>query len=231
MPASNPGSAEAQVLVAAPPGIDVPDLAAKLREDLARIAAGTRLSHLDLVTAVARNELAELPHLAASEGLSWDLILTLRGADNALAEAIPVLASSLSPLIDRDRSAICAGVRHTILPGDGPIRLFFGLRRLPRLTQAAFHDYWLNVHADFGRRLIPPYSYHQIHVHAAMSAKAAVLAQLPDAALDGIVEVHFPDLDAFVAQLSRPDVAVEALADERNFIDHARSVFHVYRDR
>lgn len=225
---AGPAATEAQLLLAARSGTQVTDLAATLRENLAGLAAGTPLQ-TELATAVARDELADVPHLAASEGPAWDLIVTLRGDENTLADALPRFAAMLPPSIDRGRSAVAAGVRHSILPGTGPVRLFFGLRRLARLTQDAFHDYWLNVHADFGRRLIPPYTYHQVHVYAEASAAAAAASGLPDPGLDGIVEVHFPDVPAFVAQLSRPEVSVDALADERNFIDHARSVFHVYR--
>ena len=62
-----------------------------------------------------------------------------------------------------------------------------------------------------------------------MTAAMAAAAGLSPSTLDGVVEVHFPDIAAFVAQLSRSEVAEEALADERNFIDHARSIFWAYR--
>jgi len=46
---------------------------------------------------------------------------------------------------------------------------------------------------------------------------------------DGIAECLFPDLAAFHAQMARAEVAVEALEDEKNFIDHARSTFGLFR--
>ena len=87
----------------------------------------------------------------------------------------------------------------------------------------------MNVHSDFGRRLIPPYSYHQLHARADLTNQAASAGGLPASTFDGIVEVHFPDMDALVAQVTRPSVAKDALEDERNFIDHARSAFFVYQ--
>jgi hypothetical protein len=104
----------------------------------------------------------------------------------------------------------------------------FALARLPRLTLDEFHDYWLNRHAALGRRLIPPYTYHQLHADPAASDGLASRTGLAASRFDGVVEVHFPDLQAFVRQLQRPEVAEEALADEKNFIDHSRSIFWAY---
>ncbi|MES2301907.1 MAG: EthD domain-containing protein, partial [Pseudomonadota bacterium] len=98
------------------------------------------------------------------------------------------------------------------------------------LTRAAFHDYWLNRHAQIGRRLIPPFTYHQLHADAALTQRAATTSGLTPSDYDGIVEVHFPDTDALIRQLSRTEVAQEALEDEKNFIDHARSRFWAFRE-
>ncbi len=173
--------------------------------------------------------LPTLAHVGEPDPALPDAILTLRAAPEAIFAVLPAVMRALAPAVDRTRSSLLASHRHAILPGGEAIRLFFGLRRLERLTLAGFHDYWLNRHAELGRRLIPPYSYHQLHADGAMTAAMAMAAGLPPSTLDGVVEVHFPDIAAFVAQLSRPEIADEALADERNFIDHARSIFWAYR--
>lgn len=85
------------------------------------------------------------------------------------------------------------------------------------------------VHADNGRRLLPPYSYHQIHAREDWALRTSESLGLRSSGFDDIVECHFPDVQAFKVQLSRPDVSDEALADERNFIDHARSIPALYR--
>lgn len=172
-----------------------------------------------LAIALPDDALPALAHVATRDAEVPDALVTLTGKQDAAA---------LVALADPVRSRAFAGVRHAILPGRDTIRLFFGLRRLPALTRAAFQDYWLNHHADFGRRLIPPYSYHQIHNAAA--ADSVPGAALMPATYDGIVEVHFPDVAALVRQLSRADVAEGALEDEKNFIDHARSRFWAFRE-
>ncbi|MEO0033869.1 MAG: hypothetical protein RIS94_3627, partial [Pseudomonadota bacterium] len=157
------------------------------------------------------------------------------GRDPAVPDALVTVTSfgGVAPLValaDAARSTVAAGTRHAVLPGRDAIRLFFGLRRLPTLTREGFHDYWLNHHAEIGRRLIPPYTYHQIHADAAMTDGAAAATGLAASTYDGLVEVHFPDIDAFVRQLSRPEIAAEALEDEKNFIDHSRSQFWAFRE-
>ena len=198
----------------------------KITEDVAGAGASS-----DWVTLVPAEALAALPHVAESgHARAADAILTVVGNDRSVADAVKMIGKSLNEISDLPHSRVTGGQRHPILPGTAPIRLFFGLRRLERLSRAEFQDYWLNVHADFGRRLIPPYTYHQIHAEEYLTGELTRLSGVPSSPLDGIVEVHFPDIDALIRQLMRPDVASEALADERNFIDHARSAFHVYSD-
>lgn len=170
-----------------------------------------------LAMALPDDALPALAHVATRDAEVPDAVATLTEAQDAAA---------LLALADPVRSRLFTGIRHAILPGRNTIRLFFGLRRLPALSRAAFQNYWLNHHADIGRRLIPPYTYHQIHNAAGSEAVANPMA----ATYDGIVEVHFPDIAALVSQLSRSDVAVEALEDEKNFIDHARSRFWAFRE-
>ncbi|MFA7585415.1 MAG: EthD domain-containing protein [Novosphingobium sp.] len=169
-----------------------------------------------------------LPGLAHADGLAPglpDVLVTLP------ASATAEIVAATDGMFNREASALLAFRRHAVLPGSDAIRLYFGLRRLPHLSLEGFHDYWLNKHADIGRKLIPPYTYHQLHADPAATAHWAETVGIPASTLDGVVEVHFPDVDAFVRQLSREDVASEALADERNFIDHSRSQFWAYRER
>ncbi|MDF8335320.1 EthD domain-containing protein [Novosphingobium cyanobacteriorum] len=169
-----------------------------------------------LALALAAEALPALAHAAQRDAEVPDALVRLPdGAD----------AAALVALSDADRSEAFTGVRHAVLPGGDAIRLFFGLHRLERLSRAEFHDYWLNRHAQIGRRLIPPYTYHQIH-----ACDGPDLEGLRRSTFDGIVEVHFPDAEALVKQLSRSEVAEEALADERNFIDHARSRFWAFTE-
>lgn len=206
------------------PEADETTLTAALREAVA-LCHGIET---ELATITPPTALPALAHVAAPDKELPDAILTLRASGEALFARLPDVAMALESVVDRARSSLLAADRHTILPGRNAIRLFFGLRRLETLTLEAFQDYWLNRHAELGRRLIPPYSYHQLHTDPVATLAAAPRAGISASTFDGVVEVHFPDIGAFVAQLSRPEVAEEALADERRFIDHARSIFWAY---
>lgn len=199
---------ETHLLLFAPEGADLAAWGAALRQALPQGAT--------LALALPAEALPSLAHAAGRDPEVPDALVRLpEGAD----------AAALVALSDADRSEVFKGIRHAVLPGGNAIRLFFGLRRLDRLSRAEFQDYWLNRHAEFGRRLIPPYTYHQIH-----ACDGPGSAALGGSTFDGIVEVHFPDVAALVRQLSRSEVAEEALADERNFIDHARSRFWAFAE-
>ena len=211
------------IFCAVKPGVDASRLESGLQ------ALGGRIPDIELATLLPRDSLPALAHVAEASDTLPDAIVTLRRDPRDNLHSLSEVMAALAPLIDSSRSSVLVTQRHAILPGSDAIRLFFGLRRLERLTLAGFHDYWLNHHAELGRRLIPPYTYHQLHSDPVATAALARSLGVAAATFDGVVEVHFPDLDAFVRQLSRPEVAEEALADERNFIDHARSIFWAYR--
>ncbi|MCH7628013.1 MAG: EthD domain-containing protein [Proteobacteria bacterium] len=204
---------ERHLLLFRPAGMDEAAFEAGL---LAALPTGATLA-----LALPDSALPALAHAAGRDAQVPDALVRLPdGAD----------AAALIALSDAQRGSALAGTRHAVLSGGDAIRLFFGLRRLPNLTRAALHDYWLNHHAQIGRRLIPPYTYHQIHADEAATGALAAQADLAASTYDGMVEVHFPDVDAFVRQLSRADVATEALEDEKNFIDHSRSQFWAFRE-
>ncbi|MGV3768490.1 MAG: EthD domain-containing protein [Sphingobium phenoxybenzoativorans] len=212
---------EAQLMLKAKPG-----LAANLLSEMARAGKSGEV-------AVARRLPDEaLPSLAHAASAAPDLpdciVSSCAEHDSDLERTMADLAKRMRPL--SAEASLVVVRRHAVLPGRDAIRLFFGLRRLERLSLPAFHDYWLHRHAAIGRRLIPPHSYHQLHADPGLSAQIAEAASVQPSTLDGIVEVHFPDVPALIAQLSRPEVAEEALADERNFIDHARSIFWAYAE-
>lgn len=167
-----------------------------------------------------------IPALTRADGPDLalpDMIATLPN-DIPLAATLDTLRAR----IDKRHSRLAVVERHTVLEGRDTIRLFYGLRRLSHLTLAEFHDYWLNTHADYGRRMIPPYSYHQLHCQPDAADTLANETGLSASDLDGIVEVDFPSVEALIAQLTRPDVAHDAFEDEQRFIDHARSMIWAY---
>lgn len=158
-----------------------------------------------------------------------DILVSLAGEDQvAVVRHFARLASEiglgLSPA-----SAILGARRHCILPGDGPVRLFYAISRLPGLSREQFQHYWLNQHAELGRQLIPPYSYFQSHSDDQLNTSLADATGLTVSPFDGVVALHFPDRDACDRQLGRADVNAIALEDEKKFIDHERVLMGCYR--
>lgn len=161
-----------------------------------------------------------------------EVVLSLYGDDAAMTQdAAVALLSEVRGGVDPLRSSALMCDRLQILPGQGPVRIYYGLRRLRTLTRDEFLHYWLHHHADIGRQLIPPYSYIQSHADTILTTSFAERCQLPASTLDGVVTVHFPDLAACQRQLARDDVGDIAIEDERRFIDHERVEFGVFSVR
>ncbi len=104
------------------------------------------------------------------------------------------------------------------------IALVYCLRRLPGLSLQEFQDHWLEHHSQFGRRNRAVRRYVQYHtlandpIREAM-AQAAVTRDEP---YDGVAIAWFDDAAALQAAMQTSEVA-DALADEKAFIDAARS--------
>jgi len=151
-----------------------------------------------------------------------DMIIVIfaeREAD--VVDAVASLSTALKGIAG-SKTRILGQQRHEILSADGAVRLFYALSRLPGMSRRDFQDYWLNTHAEFGRRFIPPYSYIQAHTDGDFTAMLCGCSGWAASAFDGVVAVHFPDLEAAQRQLSQDYVTTIALEDERRFIDHSR---------
>lgn len=161
-----------------------------------------------------------------------EVVLSLHGDDAAQTQdAAGALLSAVRGDVDPSRSSALVCDRLQILPGQEPVRIYYGLRRLQALTREEFQHYWLHHHADVGRQLIPPYSYFQSHTDTDQTTSFAARCGLPVSTLDGVVAVHFPDLAACQRQLARDDVGDIAIEDERRFIDHERVEFGIFSVR
>jgi hypothetical protein len=149
--------------------------------------------------------------------------------ETVLLEAVEGAASVLGEWIDASRSAAILGEERVIVPGRHPVLLVFALRRRRELGAEEFHAYWRDTHAEVGEAVPGLPGYRQLHGEAAANRAAAAAAGVAMADFDGAAEGYYPDLAAFAAVMGQPEVAVDALEDEKRFIDHARSVIGVYR--
>lgn len=159
-----------------------------------------------------------------------DIIVTLKSADPLpMLNELRIILDAIEGLVDGSACRVLGTRSYEILAGWGPVRIYYGLHRLPDMTREDFCRYWLGHHADIGRRLIPPYSYFQSHADETLNKIASAQCTLDISPLDGIVNVHFPNLAAAQEQLANEKVATEALEDEKKFIDHNRVQFGLYQ--
>jgi len=109
------------------------------------------------------------------------------------------------------------------------IKLVFCLRRRPDMDEAEFHRYWREVHGPLAASFAPVLGirkYVQVHTVAGPVGDAIASDRGAPEHFDGVAELWFDSVDALVAATLSPEgvAAAAALhADEKTFIDHARS--------
>jgi uncharacterized protein (TIGR02118 family) len=106
------------------------------------------------------------------------------------------------------------------------LHIFYFITRKPTLTDAAFHQYWLDTHGPIVRKIGELKRYVQLH---------RVPFPGQNSPYDGAAEVWVED-EAAMASLARSPAYLDgALADEPNFIDMSRTEWlttedHVFID-
>lgn len=193
----------------------------------------TRTTHADRHAALAclairhpSDPTQQVAHGAVGEGRAFDAAYTLcitPDDDRALEEQIASPLSAIRELIDPEHTAVLVGTEHTVVPGEHPIAVIYPIRRLSHMSQNQFSDYWLNTHARFGQTLEGVRGYRQFHVDQRRSAAAARALGLGIADFSGVAWAYQASIADIREMLSRPEVAEEALEDEKNFIDLDRS--------
>lgn len=109
------------------------------------------------------------------------------------------------------------------------IKLTFCLRRLPSLSLEAFQDYWRHTHAPLvaeRAEILRIRRYQQVHTLDVSSLHEALRSRNGGAPepFDGVAELWFDSLESMrVSGDEALQASGELLADERNFIDLARS--------
>ena len=109
------------------------------------------------------------------------------------------------------------------------IKLTFCLRRREDLSREEFQAYWLNTHGPLVReraealrvrRYVQTHTFDLDGLHSAFQRRNDGAPE----PYDGVAELWFDDLDAIGSdEPARRQAGAELLADERNFIDLARS--------
>jgi hypothetical protein len=156
---------------------------------------------------------------------AYDAVVFVTGEEQlaTLRQLAPLLAGC----VDMAASAAIAGIAQDITAGTERSRLVFSLRRRADLTRAEFHDYWFNRHAAGPRERGQPSGYHQLHAEEEASAAAAQAVGLAVSDHDGAALFKCAEFESKRRAFRHP-ATLEALEDERRFIDHQRSELGTY---
>ncbi len=187
-----------------------------------------------ILSAHVDEDISHLPHLQvmAKSPRAFDVVYQLSSSDRgdltAMVEAVASVATQLGTLFDTKGWAVFVGQEIAITRGDGPVYNVMPLRRVPALSHAEFMHHWFDRHADLGEG-VEGVRYRQNHVDTAATAALAARLGLSFEPMDGLTESYFDSVDAATAILSQDSVAIDAIADERLFIDHSRAQFGLNR--
>jgi len=113
------------------------------------------------------------------------------------------------------------------------IKLVFCLHRRAGMAEADFHQYWHDVHAPLVQTHADALGisrYVQVHAVQPHLNQALGATRHAPPPYDGVAELWFEDLDVLATRSATAEGAAAAealLADERRFIDHARSPLFV----
>jgi hypothetical protein len=170
----------------------------------------------------------------------YDAVLEIGIDDADASDSVEVslgcLASRLGEAIDPELSTTLLGTEHLILPGDGALYVQIANRRLPHLSHQQFLQTWLNYHAPFATRNVPPelgMGYRQFHNDIEASSRLARAAGVGVREFDGAADCTYRDSEVLRDLMGRSDVVERATEDEKGFVDHRRCVtglFDIARD-
>lgn len=149
------------------------------------------------------------------------------GALPAMTQAVAEMVQTLGSDIERGSAAVLVGREIAITRGDGPIYNIMPLRRLPAMSHEEFMHHWFDRHATLGEG-VEGVRYRQNHVDYPATEALAAQIGFTFEPMDGLTESYFDSVDAAVAILSQKEVEIDAIEDEKRFIDHARSQFGLY---
>lgn len=135
--------------------------------------------------------------------------------------------------MDTSAAVVVMVEERVIIPGDEDrpdgIKLIAGVKRKGGLTLEDFKNYWRDKHAPLALKILPKAPNVQRYVHN----YGLAMEGLGEPALDGIGEIWFRDLDAFLesTQWFMGDGGKPLRDDEENFVDHSSRVAVIAREK
>jgi hypothetical protein len=152
---------------------------------------------------------------------------------DGLVDAAGAISTLFDDSVDRDASAASIGVVREVLPAASDVVLLtLAANRLPTIDRAAFHAYWLDVHATLAMSLLDDdakvaMGYQQIHADEAASTAAAAAAGVRASSFDGVLQCGLSQL-ADLPHLTVPGFADTIRKDEENFADQSAEMLGAF---
>ena len=203
---------------------EIKHITAKLPEGVTCLSA-IRLKD-DPIRSIAHSE--EISESAES----FDAVFEV-GAENGdlsqLSMPLCNIMQHLNEWIEPDQSAVIGGTEHVILPGQEQLLLILAIRRPAEMTEDAYHDYWLNKHAEVARKVPVLRAYRQFHANESASRDIGKLLDIGIVDFNGAAQGYYRDVKDFLDIMAQPEVVADAIEDEKNFIDHSRSVMGLFK--
>ena len=116
------------------------------------------------------------------------------------------------------------------------IKFVMCLRRKPGMSRSEFQEYWQHSHAPLFMRFADSYGtkkYLQDHTIDTPLNDAIRASRGMEEPYDGIAEVWFESEEALMEAMGSPEgqeLSAKLLADEANFLDHARCTAFITRE-
>jgi len=168
--------------------------------------------------------IADDPFAAFQPGMrGFDATLELRAPAGEHPLVLEGFAERFAHLAHLDLSAVVSGVEHAFVPGEaGPVRYQYLMRRRHDLGHDAYLAHYRTRHAAIGIRTGGHQGYSQVHSMPVASAGLARAAGLGNWAADSVSRLWIASVEDFLANAG--PAGVEAVADEKGFVDGANSV-------
>ena len=148
------------------------------------------------------------------------------GESKDLIPIVPALALQINGAVDWTSTAVSIGLVREVLPvTSDTVLLTLAANRLPSIDRAAFHAYWLEVHATLAMSMLDDdkkaaMGYQQVHADEAASARATELAGAGPSSFDGVLQCSLARVTD-LPHLTVPGFAEAIMKDEENFADQS----------
>ncbi len=143
-----------------------------------------------------------------------------------LLPIVSTLARQINGAVNWARTAVSIGLVKEVLPvASDAVLVTLAANRLPSIDRAAFHAYWLDVHAALAMSMLDDNSkavmgYQQVHADEAASAQATKLAGACPSSFDGVLQCSLAQVTD-LPHLTVPGFAEAIMKDEENFADQS----------